>query len=171
MDTRANTARKIAAQLNDKDLTETQRRLVEDVVRAMVRDAEVRVRKVEGRDRTLADWCEKHPDRDVYEDWAGGNLETIGKIIVFVFLILAGGVAFLSDPDTTRHLSPLLPSGMSGLLAAMGFTFITLQGFDLIATVAGEVKRGGRGHADMNDAHRGPADVPPHPISDDLHRK
>lgn len=44
-DTRVDTARKIAAQLDDKDLTETQRLLVEDVVRAMVRDAEVRVRK------------------------------------------------------------------------------------------------------------------------------
>ena len=33
-----------------------------------------------------------------------------------------------------------MPFGPLGLLQAMGYTFITLQGFDLIATVAGEVK-------------------------------
>ena len=35
------------------------------------------------------------------------------------------------------------PAGPLGLVKAMGLTFIALQGFDAIATVAGEVKPSG----------------------------
>ena len=36
------------------------------------------------------------------------------------------------------------PFGAAGLFQAMGYTFIALQGFDLIAAVAGEVRDPGR---------------------------
>ena len=38
------------------------------------------------------------------------------------------------------RLQPFLSIGPGGLLQAMGYTFIALQGFDLIAAVAGEVR-------------------------------
>ena len=41
---------------------------------------------------------------------------------------------------TTARLTNFAP-GLSGVLFTMGLTFIALQGFDLIATVAGEVNR------------------------------
>jgi hypothetical protein len=41
-------------------------------------------------------------------------------------------------------LSPFFPFGATGLFQAMGYTFITLQGADLIAAVAGEVRDPGR---------------------------
>jgi amino acid transporter len=72
----------------------------------------------------------------------GGQVETVGKLIVFALLLALGAWAFATSPSgTTREgLTPFLEQGTTGLLTAMGFTFIALQGFDLIATVGGEVK-------------------------------
>lgn len=72
----------------------------------------------------------------------GGQFATIGKVVVFFVLIVVGLVVLARQPlqQTGSALSPFLPGGASGLLAAMGFTFIALQGFDLIAAIAGEVK-------------------------------
>ena len=72
----------------------------------------------------------------------GGQIETAGKLVVFAILLAAGAWALGVAPSGTvkRGMSPFLEHGTTGLLTAMGFTFIALQGFDLIATVGGEVK-------------------------------
>ena len=72
----------------------------------------------------------------------GGHLVNIGKMLLFVILILGGFWALGGRPDGTvsTNLSPFFPAGGLGVLQAMGYTFITLQGFDLIAAVAGEVR-------------------------------
>ncbi len=71
----------------------------------------------------------------------GGIGVTIGKVVVFAVLIVGGGFAALSAPlPLTERLDPLLPFGAGGVIAAMGYTFIALQGFDLIAAVGGEVR-------------------------------
>lgn len=72
----------------------------------------------------------------------GGQLETIGKMIIFVFLAIAGCAAMALAPSGTisDNLSPFFTGGALGIFQAMGFTFIAFQGFDLIATIAGEVK-------------------------------
>ncbi|TVR56844.1 MAG: amino acid permease [Gemmatimonadales bacterium] len=72
----------------------------------------------------------------------GGQLENVGKLIVFAVLI-AAGLAVIVQRGPAEALAPLDPffeMGMTGVVAAMGFTFITFQGFELIAGVAGEVK-------------------------------
>jgi len=76
----------------------------------------------------------------------GGQLATIGKLVVFGVLIGAGLRAFVQQPleDSERALQPFFAGGAKGLFVAMGFTFIALQGFDLIAAIAGEVKRPSR---------------------------
>jgi amino acid transporter len=76
----------------------------------------------------------------------GGNFATIGKVVVFGILVLAGVVALFGQPvsTTSSALRPFFSGGTSGLVMAMGFTFIALQGFDLVAAVAGEVKDPGR---------------------------
>ncbi len=76
----------------------------------------------------------------------GGQFATVGKLVVFGILILAGLVGLLRQPlsDTGSNLSPFFSSGGSGVFVTMGFTFIALQGFDLIAAVGGEVKEPGR---------------------------
>ena len=72
----------------------------------------------------------------------GGQLATIGKVIIFAVLIVAGLWAVARQPfsTTTSALTPFFTEGTTGLLAAMGFTFIALQGFDLIPAIAGEIK-------------------------------
>ena len=72
----------------------------------------------------------------------GGQWETLGKVAVFVILIVAGlWVVPSRDPAVLAdQLTPFFAAGAVGLLQAMGYTFIALQGFDLIAAVGGEVK-------------------------------
>ncbi|MGD8331718.1 MAG: amino acid permease, partial [Acidobacteriota bacterium] len=76
----------------------------------------------------------------------GSQWPTIGKVVVFVVLILAGVWALAQQPAAAyrERLSPFFAHGGAGLFAAMGYTFIALQGFDLIAAVGGEVKEPGR---------------------------
>jgi len=64
------------------------------------------------------------------------------KIAVFTVLILGGVWASgrRPMPELVGQFRPFFAQGMSGLVQAMGFTFIALQGFDLIAAVAGEVR-------------------------------
>jgi len=70
---------------------------------------------------------------------------TIGKLVVFGILIGGGCWVLLRDPpslgDVQARLSPFFEHGASGLAQAMGYTFIALQGFDLIAAVGGHVKQ------------------------------
>jgi amino acid transporter/nucleotide-binding universal stress UspA family protein len=76
----------------------------------------------------------------------GGQWATAGKIVVFA-LIIGGGIWALADEPVGlvgERMSPFFPFGGLGLLQAMGYTFIALQGFDLIAAVAGEIRDPGR---------------------------
>ncbi len=72
----------------------------------------------------------------------GGVSATIGKVVVFLLLIVGGVWAWLSESpaDAIVRMQPFAPSGGFGIIQAMGYTFIALQGFDLIAAVGGEVK-------------------------------
>jgi len=72
----------------------------------------------------------------------GAHWMNILKLVVFAVLIMAGLQAwFRQEPMSLHRLTrPILPHGFRGLVTAMGFTFVALQGFDLIAAVAGEIK-------------------------------
>lgn len=72
----------------------------------------------------------------------GGQWITIVKIVFFVLLSVAGAVALVRQPldEIGPELSPFFDGGLDGLLAAMGFTFITLQGFEMVSAIAGEIK-------------------------------
>ncbi len=72
----------------------------------------------------------------------GGQAITTGKVILFGLIIVGGLIAlpFRSLDHITTSMSPFFLRGGPGLAAAMGVTFIALQGFDAIATVAGEVQ-------------------------------
>jgi amino acid transporter len=71
-----------------------------------------------------------------------GAAANIGKVIVFGVLIVAGVVAWIGDSpsELLGRLHPFSPSGSIGILAAMGYTFIALQGFGLIPTVSEEIE-------------------------------
>ncbi|HEY5934507.1 MAG TPA: amino acid permease [Kofleriaceae bacterium] len=72
----------------------------------------------------------------------GGQAPTIGKIVVFVILIGAGLIAFARKPisESADSLLPFFSGGIDGIIAAMGVTFISLQGFEMVSAIAGEVK-------------------------------
>ncbi len=59
-----------------------------------------------------------------------------------MILIGAGVMAWVQQPAELllRRLDPFLSAGPVGVVQAMGYTFIALQGFDLIAAVGGSVK-------------------------------
>lgn len=70
----------------------------------------------------------------------GGILETVGKVVIFIIFIAFGLWAILSDPADVSTPEPFFFGGAPGLIEAMGFSFIALQGFGLIAAVGGEIK-------------------------------
>lgn len=72
----------------------------------------------------------------------GGEYATYGKVVAFGVMIVVGLVVLFGRPfdDTREALTPYFEGGTAGLFAAMGFTFIALQGFDLIPAIGGEVK-------------------------------
>ena len=72
----------------------------------------------------------------------GGVWSNVGKVAVFAVLVLAGIWAMRnrSFDELRNGMSPFFAHGSAGLFQAMGFTFIALQGFDLIAAVGGEVR-------------------------------
>ena len=75
-----------------------------------------------------------------------GQWAVPAKLIVFAVLIVVGGACWLwqgPEPGFSR-LDPVFPTGVGGVVQAMGLTFIAFQGFDSIATIAGEVKEPGR---------------------------
>ena len=74
----------------------------------------------------------------------GHQWETVGNVVVLVVLILAGFFALAAEApapgDLAARFRPFFLDGFPGLFQAMGYTFIALQGFDLIAAVGGEVR-------------------------------
>ena len=72
----------------------------------------------------------------------GGAWINVAKVIVFGLLICGGAWALTSRSfgEVQGSLTPFFSGGAIGLFQAMGYTFIALQGFDLIAAVAGEVR-------------------------------
>ncbi len=73
---------------------------------------------------------------------SGGQWANVGKVLVFIVLICGGVWAVLrqSPGETSEALRPFLTAGVGGLIQAMGYSFIALQGFDLIAAVGGEIR-------------------------------
>ncbi|CAN5211577.1 amino acid permease [soil metagenome] len=72
----------------------------------------------------------------------GSAFINIGKLAAFAILIAGGLAVFVQTPFShiTQSLEPFFTGGFSGVIAAMGYTFIALQGFDLIGSAAGEIR-------------------------------
>lgn len=72
----------------------------------------------------------------------GGQWANIGKLTAFAILIALGpwAVRGRSGGEIVAGMQPFFAGGAGGFFAAMGLTFVALQGFDLIAAVAGEVR-------------------------------
>jgi amino acid transporter len=70
------------------------------------------------------------------------NVLTVAKLIILGVFIAYGLKALGAAPagQTAAAFNPFFPKGMGGVLVSMGLTFIAFEGYDLIATVAEEIK-------------------------------
>ncbi|KAA3630670.1 MAG: amino acid permease [Calditrichaeota bacterium] len=69
------------------------------------------------------------------------NVLTISKIIILGIFVYFGFERIMDEPSRiSENLFPFFPKGTGGVLVAMGLTFIAFEGYDLIATVAEEIK-------------------------------
>jgi amino acid transporter/nucleotide-binding universal stress UspA family protein len=69
------------------------------------------------------------------------NIITMAKIIILGIFIAYGLKRIFEIPSqAAESFKPFLPNGAGGVLIAMGLTFIAFEGYDLIATVAEEIK-------------------------------
>ena len=69
------------------------------------------------------------------------NIITTAKIIILGIFIAYGLKRIFQIPSAaTASFTPFLPNGAGGVVIAMGLTFIAFEGYDLIATVAEEIK-------------------------------
>jgi amino acid transporter/nucleotide-binding universal stress UspA family protein len=69
------------------------------------------------------------------------NILTMSKIVVLAIFVFFGLKALLnSNTPVVDNFIPFFPKGIGGVIVAMGLTFIAFEGYDLIATVAEEIK-------------------------------
>ena len=70
------------------------------------------------------------------------NVITMSKILVLLVFVWFGLAHIFATPvQAAKSFSPFFPKGLGGVLVAMGLTFIAFEGYDLIATVAEEIKQ------------------------------
>lgn len=69
------------------------------------------------------------------------NALRLTKIAVLGVFIAYGLRRIVAEPtQAADSFTPFFPLGAGGVLVAMGLTFIAFEGYDLIATVAEEIK-------------------------------
>jgi amino acid transporter/nucleotide-binding universal stress UspA family protein len=69
------------------------------------------------------------------------NIITMAKIVILGIFIAYGLKRIFQIPaEAAASFTPFLPNGAGGVVIAMGLTFIAFEGYDLIATVAEEIK-------------------------------
>ena len=82
------------------------------------------------------------------ETGKAGNIITVAKVIVIAIFIISGLVAMLqggahetaSDPTVGARFVPFMPNGFTGVLVAMGLTFIAFEGYEIIVQAGEEVE-------------------------------
>jgi amino acid transporter len=68
-------------------------------------------------------------------------LVTIAKIVVIAIFLVAGAIALLrASPASLERFWDFMPKGMTGVLVAMGYTFIAFEGYEIIAQCGEELK-------------------------------
>ncbi len=69
------------------------------------------------------------------------NALTLAKLAVLgIFVFYGLRRVFAAPAEAADNFAPFFPLGGGGVLVAMGLTFIAFEGYDLIATVAEEIK-------------------------------
>jgi basic amino acid/polyamine antiporter, APA family len=69
-----------------------------------------------------------------------GSIVTILQLGTIFALIGAGFWSINNNPNWTENFADFMPTGIAGLVAAMGFTFIAFEGYEIIVQTGEEVK-------------------------------
>ena len=75
------------------------------------------------------------------ETGRAGNLITLGQMVVLLIFIFAGLYALRGAPQWPERFTPFFPTGVPGLLTAMGLTFVAFEGYEIIAQCGEEVRQ------------------------------
>ncbi len=68
------------------------------------------------------------------------NVVTMAKVVLLGVFVAFGLAAIARHPaQALSNFTPMFPKGFSGVVVAMGLTFIAFEGYDLIATISEEV--------------------------------
>ncbi len=80
--------------------------------------------------------------RGASETGTVGNIITVTKVIILALFCGFGLVAMFRHPEdwTTRFTEGFLPNGWTGVMVAMGLTFIAFEGYEIIAQSGEEIK-------------------------------
>ena len=80
--------------------------------------------------------------RGASETGTVGNVVTVTKVVILGIFCGFGLVAMFNHPEdwTTRFTEGFLPEGWTGVLVAMGLTFIAFEGYEIIAQSGEEIK-------------------------------
>jgi amino acid transporter/nucleotide-binding universal stress UspA family protein len=78
--------------------------------------------------------------RGASETGTVGNVVTLAKVFILGVFVIFGLIALHRVPDWTHRFSDdFLPNGLSGVVVAMGLTFIAFEGYEIIAQSGEEV--------------------------------
>ena len=69
-----------------------------------------------------------------------GTIVTIVQLGAIIALIVAGFWSININPNWTANFADLMPTGIAGLVSAMGLTFIAFEGYEIIVQTGEEVK-------------------------------
>ena len=69
-----------------------------------------------------------------------GTIVTIVQLGTILCLIVAGSWMMHNNPNWTANFADFMPTGIAGLVAAMGLTFIAFEGYEIIVQTGEEVK-------------------------------
>ena len=69
-----------------------------------------------------------------------GSIVTIVQLGTILCIIIAGFWTMYNNPNPMANFADFLPTGIAGLIAAMGLTFIAFEGYEIIVQTGEEVK-------------------------------
>src|ERR671921_660113 len=69
-----------------------------------------------------------------------GTIVTIVQLGTILCLIVAGSWVIHNNPNSMSNFADFMPTGIPGLFAAMGLTFIAFEGYEIIVQTGEEVK-------------------------------
>lgn len=79
--------------------------------------------------------------RGASETGLAGNIITIAKVSVIALFVAFGIAAIAGEPSAAlNRFEPMFPSGFTGVLTAMGLTFIAFEGYEIIVQAGEEVR-------------------------------